>query len=553
MNLLNEKWLTVRRTNGEVEKIAPWEITCNSADPLVSLTTPRPDFNGPLVQFLIGLLQTAAAPEDQDVWWEWFDSPPTPDTLREKFSAVANAFELYGEWPRFMQDLELRDSEAKPISGLLIDAPGGNTLKNNQDHFVKRDTVSQLCPVCTATALFALQTNAPSGGVGHRVSLRGGGPLTTLVMGESLWQTIWLNVLPQDEFLSSSGNSKRQNPVDIFPWLGPTRTSEATSHHKLTTPDDAHPTQMFWGMPRRIRLDFGQTTTGSCDVCGAQGDSLLTQYQTKNYGVSYEGWQHVLTPHTRDKTGLPMPRHAQPGGVNYRHWLGLVQAVKDERTNREPARVVDTFIQERRRDSGLDYRLWAFGYDMDNMKARCWYEATMPLILVKDHYKEEFEYDIRSMVMAANEVAGNLKQCMKNALYGRVKEISKKRVPVWEVSPNAKTDGTLFNSVSTMFWQRTEPAFLDVLRKLKTTLERGEGTESARRDWHAELCKKARMLFDETVDGGVLEDGNPQSVVVARAELNRFNYGKNIVTDLLRLPAKEKNETNIPETGEMNA
>jgi hypothetical protein len=49
-------------------------------------------------------------------------------------------------------------------------------------------------------ALLTLQINAPAGGAGHRVSVRGGGPLTTLRLPRDpeagLFHRLWSNVVP---------------------------------------------------------------------------------------------------------------------------------------------------------------------------------------------------------------------------------------------------------------------------------------------------------------------------------------------------------------------
>ncbi len=54
-NLLTTPWLPVRRADGASELIIPDRLTVNPANPIVALDAPRPDFNGALVQFLIGL------------------------------------------------------------------------------------------------------------------------------------------------------------------------------------------------------------------------------------------------------------------------------------------------------------------------------------------------------------------------------------------------------------------------------------------------------------------------------------------------------------------
>lgn len=53
-----------------------------------------------------------------------------------------------------MQDFDLRaaDGDAVNISSLLIESPGENTIKNNSDHFIKRDHVRLMCPHCAGLA-----------------------------------------------------------------------------------------------------------------------------------------------------------------------------------------------------------------------------------------------------------------------------------------------------------------------------------------------------------------------------------------------------------------
>lgn len=64
MNLINDQWLSVYRRSGIEDRIAPWQLTEAIQDnPVERLNALRPDFNGALVQFCIGLLQTAFAPK----------------------------------------------------------------------------------------------------------------------------------------------------------------------------------------------------------------------------------------------------------------------------------------------------------------------------------------------------------------------------------------------------------------------------------------------------------------------------------------------------------
>ncbi|MBJ3867179.1 type I-E CRISPR-associated protein Cse1/CasA, partial [Salmonella enterica subsp. enterica serovar Indiana] len=172
---------------------------------------------------------------------------------------LEHAFQFGAETPSFMQDFEPLSGEKVSIASLLPEIPGAQTTKFNKDHFVKRGVTERFCPHCAALALFSLQLNAPAGGKGYRTGLRGGGPLTTLVelqeyQGERqtpLWRKLWLNVMPQD---TADLPLPDQCDATVFPWLAATRTSEQAN--AVTTPEQVNTLQAYWGMPRRIRLDF---------------------------------------------------------------------------------------------------------------------------------------------------------------------------------------------------------------------------------------------------------------------------------------------------------
>ena len=136
INLIHDTWIPVRRKNGTVTNIAPWQVTeCSENQELIELASVRPDFNGALIQFLIALLQTTCAPEDSRQWRTWFKNSPKPDELKARFEQIAYAFNLDGNGFRFMQDIGLPiDEIGVSIGSLLIETPGENTKKENKDH-----------------------------------------------------------------------------------------------------------------------------------------------------------------------------------------------------------------------------------------------------------------------------------------------------------------------------------------------------------------------------------------------------------------------------------
>ncbi len=523
MNLIHDCWLPIRHANGKTNLIAPWQITENhDTNPIIAFNAPRPDFNGALMQFLIGLVQTTLAPNDNARdRGQPFDTPPTAKYLKTAFKTIDYAFELDGDEQRFMQDIDpLIKQEAKPITALLIDTAGSET------HFIKHSQAG-FCPTCAAMSLFTLQTNAPSGGVGHRTSLRGGGPLTTVLLytpkpdrnlAASLWRSVWLNVLDKHNLENSDKTNK-----DIFPWLTETRVSDKGID---TTLDNIHPLQMFWGMPRRIRLDTENTTNGKCALCGIHSNQLMTHYRTKNYGVNYTGsWNHPLTPYSIDKKGKKLPIHPQSGGINYRHWLGLVQ--RTEKPARKPAEVIHQFNKKKFYELGR-LRIWAYGYHLDNMKPICWYESTMPLyhLPTDEDNRKYFEEDIKRLIDSAAEMLKNLRDCLKKA---------------WFKGPADVRGNTSF--IDTAFWQDTEAFFFTQLEQLRQWYEPDDAEQqptSILHPWHTYLRQYTLKQFEQWANYRQIGDAyDPKRIALARLDLIKFNYKKNI-KEWLRLPKNSK-------------
>ena len=178
LNLIADAWIPVRCTNGR-RLIRPDQIA--EADVLFP-DWPRADLNIACLELLIGLVYLAdPALEVED----WADRQADPEHLRAALAPLAPAFDLGGDGPRFLQDIERFETanakaEINAPDMLFIDSAGGNTAKNNADLMVRRGRYPRLDPALAAMALYTLQSQAPAGGAGNRTSMRGGGPLVTL-------------------------------------------------------------------------------------------------------------------------------------------------------------------------------------------------------------------------------------------------------------------------------------------------------------------------------------------------------------------------------------
>ena len=522
-NLIHDQWIPVRRRRaGERFWLRPWEITAEPDNPIIAIDSGRPDFDAALTEFMIGLM-ALDAPENEAEWREGWANPPSPDVLRQRLEKWAPYFNFDGPGPRAFQDWQELDGAPIPAASLLINSPGEQTLKRNTDLFVKRDSDSGLSRATAAWVLIALQTYAPAGGKGNRTSLRGGGPLTTLVVPPdpesapdkgTFWHTLWVNTPTKAQLNSWSPTmapvGSPNDAAAIFSWLSPARTSEK-SFGCSTTPADVDSRHVFFACPRRIRLDFSPADGEVCALTGRADEVLVRSWRQKNYGVNYRSFVHPFSPHYREKVEDEWrPRHGQPGGVTYRHWLGLVAG---EGELGESARVVSHANTRRRHEARLGaqhLRLRIMGYDMDNMKARGWVQSEMPVPPIDDAWRAHVLPMAQSLVDASSIAASSTAFAVKSAWFRRSKD--------------AKGD---FSVIGEVLWKETETAFYGFLWRGSQELTSGtlEDVRRERRNalslgWLAELQRTAFGIFDAhaSLDEG-LEHLDMQRRVKARYDL----------------------------------
>lgn len=498
MDLLADRWLPT----GTREVISPLQIGDRRWR---DLRAPRADYLGALFQFLVGVLQTTYPPRDIGEWCERWSRPPSVSELETAFAPWREAFLLHRDGPAFMQDLQLpADANRQPVLDLLIDAGS-----DSNRFFNRPDAGLGMCLACFAQAILTLQINAPAGGRGVRTSLRGGGPLTTLLLpadeSATLWHKLWLNVLPLDAL----GYPPVEQVGDVLPWMVPTRTSDGSDAQEtqpqldpVRGPHHVHPLQAYWGMPRRIRLDPETMDNGDCAICGAANVGLVRHYRTRHGGTNYTGnWRHPLTPYTLDPSGQKPPISAKghQAGRGYRDWLGLVLGNEDGRP--AAAQVVAHFIAKIRRPP---VRLWCFGYSMSNAKALCWYDSTLPVHAVEPGVQGAFRASVKQLLDHADECAGLLATRVKAARPG----------------------GTA--GVARGFWQQSEPLFYSALEQLARIDPENVGELApVYREWLFHVRRLLLSQFDGWTTGAPLDALDLERVVRARAALEAdLNKGR---------------------------
>lgn len=547
-NLITDPWLPVRRLSGKSETVRPGDIADSfNDDPILALDFPRPDWNAAVTEFLIGLLATVMPPADTSAWADLWATPPMPDELNEKLAHIAFAFNLDGESPRCFQDFDQPDVSwaQRPIEWLVLAGPVENTVKLNTDLFSKRDQIATLCVPYCAAALITQQTYAPEGGPGFRTSVRGGGPLTTLarvrrklpdnLCDATLWDLVWANT-PDNawsdahELSNLTGNDSVWSTV--FPWLGPTRTSE---NDKPTTLDHIHKLQAFFGLPCRIRLNFeASDTLKLCSLNGPITFGSLATWWTKKHGVKYEGVTHPLSPYNVNGNRPKTAGHHRPGVGTYRDWLKWAE--DPDRKTAERAACIEAWGKRLGRikaysayDDSAEFRtadIWqssilAWGYDFKQNKARAWLNARIPFFdpppnIDPDQWSEQFLKRARNLVDGADKAAAALRFRSRLACFGaRDKENGSYSLPKNSGGKDA------FEDLIERYWRATERAFRDALAGLRNNPD-DEG-KSIRGEFLTSLRKTALTFFDEIAGTDDLMESDAHRIVVARSNL-QFSF-----------------------------
>lgn len=507
-NLLNEAWLPALFDGERTEWIRPWEIVGGDSPP-IGLNPQRADFRAALMEFLVGLLQTTFAPRDMRTRDRMIENPPEPEALREAFMAHEPYFNLLGERPRFLQDLTMGEAD-KPVRNkvvsLFIEQPGNNALKGNTDLFVKRDQVNTVCPACAAAALYTLQAFAPAGGRGKRTSMRGGGPLSTLTVGKTLWESVWMNVAPCKGGGSIESAPEKETLKNmVYPWASPTRTSD---NNEVIHPQEMHPLHVFWGMPRRIVL-LETKAEASCDVCGREHELAVHEFLSRPNGYNYgPEWVHPLTPYTIEQNKPPLSIKGRSNIEAYSNWLGFVYGEPADKRYMRVAACV-------RNVSGKGVKVNAAGYDMDKAKACRWCEHLFPVFPVKGDEKT-FVQEIRRMVTAADQVRKNLTNALKDAL---VHEAGKNQ---------AKADRSILENAGDRFWGRTEESFYEAAELFATILDSAapERRDAIRHNWGRLLVSAAQTLFEQTAGSFRIPAERMERYVNAHKWLQVYNIGQ---------------------------
>jgi len=281
MNLLTDEWIPVQH-EGAFQHISLKTLLTQDDDWQVSL--PRDDMEIACLQLLVSLTQVLFIPDNKDQLVERIAHPVSEGDYIAAIESKQDWFELDHPQHPFMQ---IRGVKAKELTG-MAKLFAGLTGATSSAFVNESGLASQLCSTCTTIALFNQAANCPSFGGGFKASIRGGSPVTTLILGGNLRQTIWRNVLCK-EMLDVS-----------MPWFETTQ-NEAPNWVSLVKEKEsieAHQTGLLRGLfwqPAHIEL-VKNDGEGICDCCDQESECYIG-FKKEKFVYDFKGiWPHPHGP-----------------------------------------------------------------------------------------------------------------------------------------------------------------------------------------------------------------------------------------------------------------
>ncbi len=285
MNLLVAPWIPIRTNggSGEFRLLRYEELLCHGdKGEELRVSLPRDDLELACLQLLICLTQAIFLPTDERDLRRRLVGLVTPEEFSDRVEPFRDWFDLDHPTQPFMQTRGVKAAEATPIQKLLIGLPEGN----NHSFFNEVGEVKQISPGCAAIALFNQASNCPSFGGGFKGGLRGGAPITTLVGGDTLCETIWRNVvtlpLVRERLPDYEPDFNRDKPT----WIEPFAKNES-----IFSNDIGLLRGLFW-QPAHVEL-ITADVEGICDLTGQASAHVYEKFCSEKFPYNMQGvWPH---------------------------------------------------------------------------------------------------------------------------------------------------------------------------------------------------------------------------------------------------------------------
>ncbi|GMU94195.1 MAG: hypothetical protein AMXMBFR4_32530 [Candidatus Hydrogenedentota bacterium] len=249
-NLLDENWIPVLYQNGEYKRVGIRKAL-QDAGTIRQIASSNPMDNVALLRFLlVVLLWCKGNPTENDRELLTRDTDGIPKGWLEKLTDHKEKFHLLGDGERFMQAPE-RAKNSRPVADLFHELPGDTNVTHLR-HI--RDYCEGICLGCVAIGFTRLPVAMTGKGKGKRPGINGDPPAYFVPVGETVLNTLKLNW-----------------PFSHIPGDHPCWQTDLSY-----TEDQVGVMEGFTWTSRQFRIAESDLKPGSCLVCGAETESLVT-------------------------------------------------------------------------------------------------------------------------------------------------------------------------------------------------------------------------------------------------------------------------------------
>ncbi|ACJ00700.1 type I-E CRISPR-associated protein Cse1/CasA [Rhodospirillum centenum] len=297
----------------------PLELTSRHGDdPILGVRLGHPLADRGFEFLMRDILQAALAPEDATAWRRMLVEPPGPEALaaalapyRETFRldhpthpalqvrpaperlAEADAKKPAGSRkpaPEAEEDGEEEEEEGPVgIGALLPDLPTKNAEKRNKDFFTRRGSIRTIGAGAVLPILYANQVLFIDKKGSYYSLPHGRTCILFQLVGRTLWETIWLNVLTRGT--EGGGDAvwpARPDDPTAFPWLDSgLRDMSLDSNNARATRSMSRATLHPAHIPMTRRYLLAPPVIDRCDLTGMDGPAFKS-FSRWPRGLQYE-------------------------------------------------------------------------------------------------------------------------------------------------------------------------------------------------------------------------------------------------------------------------
>lgn len=525
-NLVDEKWIQCATSDGNLKELSLSEALINAHE-LKEIVDPSPLVVVSLHRLLLAILHRNFGPASFTEWQRiWKATRFDAQTLTEYFEKRRHRFNLFDDVRPFYQSPKMERAETHPVLHLAMEVSSGNNATLFDHTFDSQpDEIAS-----SVAARYLIATQAYAIGLGNSYPfyfsdsplIRG---LATMVLGDSLFETLALNLIEYNEDLP-------------FPWadedLPIWEQEKPAKPSRDGTPVKGYLDYLTW-QSRSIHL-IAEANPAQVRYCQIQQNLKLPK-------------QEYLDPfkcYRKDKEKGIVPLGIGTDKAVWRDSHALFQTADDSFKRPDifnwVARV-DCSRNNGEIQAKTHYRLNATGLATDTGKAASvllWRHERLPLPL-KYLEDEKLLAKLKEGLEVSEEVAKLLGSgFIRTKVAGKEKKSpSPFRALASEILPkdqNGKADPDTIKALlaslgpTRPYWARLGLAFNELLAKLADDITEDDDEIIYGRDtlpwWAGEVRRAARQAFREATDS--LDRSGRMLKAVTKAE-NDFEFKLNTI------------------------